>query len=352
MKKTISLLAMIVFLSASCNFFQKQAAAGLAKTTNGGADWKFSNTIKGSTSVTLGAVNISKIGFDPQNREIVFAASYTDGLFKSEDSGETWTKILSKIGVYDFAIHAQDSKIIYAAGLYGGFGKVLKTIDSGKSWVEIFNQQGEANAVRSVVINPQNPNQILVGTNSGSVVKSADSGLSWMLAKDFQDRVQRIFWQNGEIFVLLRAKGLYRAKDFAGNFDNLTPKLAKMLDMGDFSYNANAVETFNQMYVDYFTNNLIYLTTDKGLYKSTDEGSNWQLMPLPVDKNNANARAIAIAKSSSNIVYASIGATSYKSVDGGNTWQTQSIPTTGFINYILVDPVLAQIAYAGMYVSE
>ncbi|MCX6797420.1 MAG: hypothetical protein NTX98_03010, partial [Candidatus Doudnabacteria bacterium] len=219
--KIIVLILPILLLSASCNFFTKKSNAGVVKTVNGGADWQFANIIKDSKNTTLGAISISKLAFSPKNREIVFAGSYTAGLFKSEDSGGSWSKILSKILVYDFVLHPQDEKIIYVSGFYGGFGKILRTADGGKTWEEIYNEQGEENPVRVVAINYQNPAQMLAGTNSGNLIKSSDGGLSWKLAYNFKERIQKVFWNNNEIFVLTKTKGVFKAKDFAENFENL-----------------------------------------------------------------------------------------------------------------------------------
>lgn len=350
--KIIYLVIPIFLLSASCNFFAKKSSAGVVKTVNGGVDWQFVNYIKDDKNLTLNRVNISKLTFSPKNRETVFAGSYSSGLFKSEDSGASWAKILSKISVYDFIFHPQDEKIIYASGSYGGFGKILRTADGGKTWEEIFNEQGEENPVRVMAINYQNPGQMLAGTSSGNLIKSSDGGLSWKLAYNFNERIQRVLWNNNEIFVLTKSKGLYKAVDFAENFQNLSTSISRSLNFNDFSYNRDAVEEFNQMFVDSFNNNLIYLTTKQGLFKTVDQGGNWKKMPLPVKKDDANVRAIAISRSSSNIVYASVGSTIYKTVDGGETFQTQSIATEGLINYILVDPVLPQIAYAGIYIAQ
>lgn len=352
MKKIIAVLLPLVFLSASCNFFSKAPSGGVVKTTNGGADWQFSNVMKETKTSLLASANVSRLAFDPENRETLYAATFTSGLFKSEDSAASWTRILSKISVYDMAVHPTDPKTLYAAGLYGGFGKVLKTQDGGKTWEEVYNEQGESDAVRAVAINSQNPNQVVAGTATGNVVLSSDGGLSWKLAFNFKDRVQRISWQNGSIYVLVKNKGLSRSADGGATFENLTSTLSKVVDFQNLDYNPDAVRGFNQFFVDVYTGNLIYLTTDQGLYKTQDSGKTWQSIALPVNKEAAIARAIAVARSSSNIVYTSVGSTVYKTVDGGATWQTQNISAPGSVNYIIIDPDLPQIAYSGVYLQQ
>lgn len=354
MRKILLLCVPIIFLSASCNFLSGQSNAGIIKTTNGGADWQKSNTIKNNKTSSLNSLNIMRLVFDPQNREILYAATYTGGLFKSEDSGGSWTKILSKITVYDVVVHPTDSKIIYATGIYGTSGKVLKTTDGGKSWEEIYNEQSQQNPVRTIAVNPQSPNQIMIGLESGDIIKSADSGISWKFVDTFKSRTQRMYWQFGSLYVLSKQYGLFKTSDFGVTFQNLTVSLTKITDIKNWNLmqQMDNVTNFNQFFVDVYSPNLIYLTSEQGLYKTLDEGLNWQKIILPIKSNETNVRAIAIAKSNSNIIYASVGNTIYKSVDGAQTFQTQSFQTPGFVYAMLIDPELAQIAYAGIYTNQ
>ncbi|PIR96635.1 MAG: hypothetical protein COT92_00060 [Candidatus Doudnabacteria bacterium CG10_big_fil_rev_8_21_14_0_10_42_18] len=350
--KKILLLVGLVFVSAACGIGGSGTVAGVVKTVNGGADWQFYNKLAEGLSGSLNGAQISKLKFDPNNSEIVFAGSYTQGLFKSEKSGEEWKNILSKMSVYDFAVNKFDSNIMYVAGIFGDYGKALKTEDGGASWQEIYNESSKENTVRAVAINPNNPSEIIIGTNSGNIIKSFDGGLSWQLVKNFEDRVNRILWQNNEVYVLLRLKGLYKLTGDGGDFEQLTEELTRRANFNGISLGKPKVEKFNQVFVDALGENLIYLATNIGIYKSTDGGASWQFVTLPVKQGESDSWAVAVSENSSNLVFTNVGSTIYKSTDGGASWQTQSIATGGLINYILVDPNLPQIAYAGIYVNQ
>lgn len=350
-KKYLLALA-IVFLAAACNPFTKTLPGGVLKSVNGGADWQFANRISTSTTASLASLNIAKLAFSPQSREVLFMGSYTGGLYKSTDAGNSWKNILSKIYVYDFVVSPYDVNIIYAAGFYADHGRVLKTTDGGASWNQVYNEESAANAVRAIAINPNNPSQLVIGMTSGSVVKSADGGISWQLANNFSDRINRVLWQNGNVYVLNKTKGLFKSTGFADNFTDITESLSKTFSLNNTTYNKDTIDSFSQVFVDFSTPALIYVTTNKGVFKTVDEGKTWEKQNLPVKPDESEAKAISIAPSSSNIVYSSVGATIYKSTDGGVTWQTQSITSAGFINYILIDPQLPQIVYAGIYVVQ
>jgi photosystem II stability/assembly factor-like uncharacterized protein len=351
--KKFPLIISLALLAASCNPFNQPIPAGVVKSVNGGVDWQFANALKGSTSANLSSLSISKLAFSPLTSQTLLAGTYTDGLFESDDAAGSWSKILSDIDVYDFVIDPTNPKIIYAAGFYADHGRVLETMDGGGSWVQIYNEESDNNPVRSIAINPTDSSQIVIGTASGTVIKSADGGDSWQLAKNFSDQVNRVLWQNGNIFVLLKTKGLFVSPDFGQTFTEITTGLHKTYSLAGLSYSqANSISTFSQVYVDFTSPALIYLTTDQGLYKTVDGGKTWQIISLPVNPTGSAAHGIAVALTSSNIVYTSVGSTVYKSLDGGQSWQTQGINSGGFINYILADPALPQIVYAGIYSTQ
>ena len=352
--KKFLLIISFALLAASCNPFTQPVPAGVVKSVNGGVDWQFANTVKGGASgASLASLSISKLAFSPATSQTLYAGTYTDGLFESDDAAATWSKILSNIDVYDFAIDPGNPKIIYAAGFYAGHGRVLETKDGGGSWVQIYNEETANNQVRGIAINPLDTNEIVIGTASGTVIKSADGGQSWELAKNFSDQVNRVLWQNGNIFVLLKTKGLFVSPDFGVTFNELTSKISKTFSLAGLSYNAQgSISSFSQAYVDFTSPALIYLTTDKGLYKTVDGGQTWQATSLPVNPTGSTAHGITVALSSSNIVYTSVGSTVYKSLDGGQSWQTEGISSGGFINYILADPQLPQKVYAGIYSTQ
>ena len=347
--KILLLTGAILLLSASCNS-ASPLPIGMAKTVNGGADWQFANTYASSTKISLAALGISTIALDPSNHETVYGSTYEDGLFKSTDSAATWTQILSKILVYDFAINPINNKEIYAVGIYNNHGNVLKTTDGGASWQQVYNEASENNPVRAIALNPTNPSQIVIGLESGNVVRSYDGVLTWKLSNNFDARVNRISWQAGSIYILLREKGLYKTDSSADNYMELTgPVTSNTAFNGS---NVNSESSYNEFYVDPVSMSLMYVTTSRGLFKSVDAGKTWNFVAIPVKADADDTRAIAVSRASSNIVYTSIDNIIYKSSDAGSTWQTQSLATAGFVNYILIDQSLPQIVYAGVYPSQ
>lgn len=340
----------ITLLAAGCNPFVTKSPAGALKTTNGGADWIPANVIAGNPKLTLSDYTISTLQFDLTKKDVVYAGSYSGGLLKSEDSAGSWKSILSRIAVYDMAISPTDAQTIYAGGYAVDHGKLLKTVDGGKSWEEMYSEETTSNAVRAVVINPDNANEIAIGLSSGNLVKSFDAGRNWVLVRNFQDRINRMVWQNGSLYVVLQTKGLFKSSDGGVNFEELTNGIVQKAGGNSiFSSGVQGVQNFSQFAVNKADPTEIYVTTDLGAYKTSNTGKTWVRLNVPIQNKNSQFRAVSISASNPRIVYMSAGSTIYKTLDGGISFQTQGIVTSGFINYILINPELPQIAYAGIY---
>ncbi len=349
--KNLITLLLLSTIAAGCNPFVSTRPAGLVRTSNGGADWVMANVISGNQKASLADYSFSVLTFANNKREVIYAGSYTGGLYKSEDSAGSWKQVLSRISVYDVVVSPTDEQVIYAAGFGVDHGKLLRSLDSGKTWEEMYSEEATNNAVRAVAINPANVSEVTIGLSSGNLVKSFDGGRNWVLVRNFEDRINRINWSNGAMFVVLRTKGVFVSTDGGVNFTELTaPILHKSGDASGLYLNStDGASVFSQFAVNDSDPSEMYVTTDKGVFKTITGGKTWVKLNVPIQRGDIQFRAVAFAHSNPKIVYLSAGSTVYKTLDGGVSFQTQGIVTSGFINYILVDRELPQIVYAGVF---
>ena len=87
--------------------------------------------------------------------------------------------------ISDIVIHPENENIWYVAA---GSGGVWKTVNSGTTWTPIFDNQ-KSYSIGCIALDPQNPNIIWVGTGENvggrhvgygdGIYKSNDGGSSW-----------------------------------------------------------------------------------------------------------------------------------------------------------------------------
>lgn len=133
----------------------------------------------------------SRLAFDPQNEKRVYCSTNGDGLFKSEDGGESW----KQIGKEDIlsskvtAVAVDANSVVYAgtepSHLYysenkGDTWKELRgiqTLPSKENWS--FPPRPETHFVRWIAPSFSNPNHIGVSIEAGAFIRTEDGGKTW-----------------------------------------------------------------------------------------------------------------------------------------------------------------------------
>jgi photosystem II stability/assembly factor-like uncharacterized protein len=237
---------------------------------------------------------VRTVEIDPNSPSTLYAGTFFGGMYKSTDSGTSWTPltdpdVLSSIA--DIAVDPSNSSVAYCAceGVY-------KTTDGGTNWGPANSGLPSGN-VSVIVINPANPMILYAGLAIEGVYKSTDAGGSWAPAN------------NGLTSLNIR--------DIA---------------------------------IDPGTPSTLYVATQGGaIFKSTDDGGSW------IPKNNGIdvtvISSLTIDPTNPNTVYAAISSQFFKifkTTDGGENWSqmTSSSGMGAFVSDLLVDPINSNIVYA------
>ncbi len=345
MKKTIFLALLISLVSAGCNVLGigSSGPLGIVKTVDGGGTWVAKNVAEGGGD--LSGLRVYEMVFDPVNHEHLYAST-SSGFLQSFDSGETWKQTLSKIVAYDFFLNPQNVQNILVAGIFGDHGKIIRTRDGGTTWEEVYNEASSDNPVFSIAASPSNPSEVYAALYSGTVIKSIDGGTNWFVVNDLKGVVLTMRYRTNGIYALVSDRGLFKSTDGGLHWNSITNALTG--SSGITSFIPESVDTFFKLGIDDQANGVIYLTTSKGLFKTTNDGQSWAQIKLPLDVDaNDDPRAIASTHGGV-LAYTSVGDTIFKTLDGGKSWQTQGFPSTSSVNKILIDPILPQITYAGL----
>ena len=96
---------------------------GIYLSTDGGNSWNQSNS-------GMGELEVNVLVAHPDSNNIVFAGC-TGGLYKSNDFGATWSKIILISSKFeDFEVHPTEHNIMYAVG----GSRLYKSTDYGYTW--------------------------------------------------------------------------------------------------------------------------------------------------------------------------------------------------------------------------
>jgi photosystem II stability/assembly factor-like uncharacterized protein len=326
------------------------AGGGVWKSLDGGVRF---NSIFDNYCQSIGAVAIDPN--DPDNTYWVGtgetwtrnSVSAGDGIYKTNDGGKNWTKLgLEKTDrIASIQINPKNSNIIYVAALGALWGDsdergVYKTEDGGKSWKKILFVNNTTGC-SEIVMDQSNPEVLYAafwefrrtaysfssgGLNS-ALYKSSDGGKTWnKLQNGFpKGKLGRIAVSvapsnSSIVYAVLEAekkeeKGLYRSED-GGNtwkflngdfgltvrpfyFSKITidPKNPDIIvkaglsgsisrDGGKTFKNLGSMHSdIHDVVFDPFNSDKLFSATDGGLYRSLDGGSSFEMIEnLPLSQ--------------------------------------------------------------------
>ncbi|PIR96716.1 MAG: hypothetical protein COT91_05215 [Candidatus Doudnabacteria bacterium CG10_big_fil_rev_8_21_14_0_10_41_10] len=335
--KIVGIFLAIFLLAQSCGF-GGPAGGGIYKSEDTGETWGVSDKLARDSELSLGPVHSIGVEVDEVNPKNVYLIATTSGLYKSQDQGTTWTGILQNAEIMAVSVNPKNNSEIFAGGRVGGLAKLFRSQDEGQTWIEVFSEsRGDNTFVSAVEVMPNSPEVILIGLSTGEIVRSLNSGLSWNLLSTLVGRVMKITAsenQSSVVTALSLKNGLYRSNNGGAEWSNITGsvKASQYLDFESVKTNGSAY----------------YLSTVKGLYRTGDVGGTWQQLELPSHQSSTAVSAVTVNQSKPSEIYAVIELTVYKSTDAGITWQTRIISAVGTVRDIMIDPAEPNIMYAAL----
>ncbi|MDP2722913.1 MAG: GEVED domain-containing protein [Bacteroidales bacterium] len=367
-------------------------AGEIYRSVDSGINWNAVLTVGGASRVQLAVTDN-----DPTIVYAVVYASGLEGIYKSTDSGATYTKVFSGTnilgsscdgsvsggqGTYDLCIAADpnDANTVFVGGI-----NTWKSTDGGSSWaINTIWSSGNYPGCLAVETHAdkhflgfQNGTSTLFEGNDGGVYKTTDYGINWS------------FISSGMVISQLYRLGVSQTSStsvIAGLQDNGTKSKSgstwtdviggdgmectidpttSSTQYGEYQ-NGNIYRTTNSwtsstsiisglsgsrawvtpFLLDPLVNTTMYVGC-QDVWKSTNQGSAWTQISAWAGNT---IRSLAVAPSNSSYIYAATQNILYATIDGGSNWTniTGTLPVgSSLITYISVkadDPLTAWVS--------
>jgi photosystem II stability/assembly factor-like uncharacterized protein len=270
--------------------------------------------------------------------------------------------------------------VFYMAPVNGG---VFKSIDYGRTWRPIFDDQPTA-SIGAIAVARSNPNVVYVGSGEGlhrpdlsvgdGVYKSTDAGKTWthLGLRDGQQIAQlAVDPKNADrVFVAVAGhpygpneeRGVYRSIDGGKTFEKVLYR-DKNVGASDVQIDpSNPAIVYAALWESREGpwENGVFNGNGGGIFKSVDGGKTWRQLTKGLPDNIVQAN-LAIALSAPKTLFAAVGtktiAKLYRSDDGGETWHgTTDDPRPGLgigggdLPVVRFDPKNPQIVYSASIV--
>ncbi|GJM35855.1 MAG: hypothetical protein DHS20C18_48560 [Saprospiraceae bacterium] len=322
----------VTWLEVSGTSLYAGTPIGLFVSTNNGSSWDLLKN--GATDLVY--TNSSTATILVNGTEIF--AGGNDGICVSSDGGVTWVDKNNGLPYPDLFSLATNGELVYAGtekGLYA-------TSDNGNSWDRKFNFRTSSVKARAA--------NIYIGSTSGSIYVSNDSGVNWTLSTGFFDNGEEVVATAGTT-VFAR----YNAHSFNGGIGFISTDNGTSFSMNDFPYSifANRDETslfavdnkvlaYNEetwtpvssaitndtVYALAVNSSTFFVATDGGVLTSPYNGTSWTKVPFGLE----NAKVTSLAVNASTVYACTSNNDIFLSPDNGINWMAI---TDNFIDTII-----------------
>lgn len=255
--------------------------------------------------------------------------------------------------IADIAIHPDNENVWYVAV---GSGGVWKTTNSGTTWTPLFDKQ-TTYSIGAITIDPNNPHTIWVGTGENvggrhvafgdGIYVSHDNGKTWknkgLKNSEHLSKIivhpenSNIIWavSQGPLWSSGGERGVYKSTDGGESWKRT---------LGDSEW-VGATD----LVIDPRNPDVLYAATwqrhrtvagylgggpGSGLHKSTDGGESWNKLTKGIPKSNLGKIGLAISPFNPDVIYAAIELDRKKgglfmSTNRGASWTKQSDAVSG-----------------------
>jgi photosystem II stability/assembly factor-like uncharacterized protein len=274
---------------------------GVFRSTDGGHTWRLAG---------LGGEAVRAIAQAPSRPEVLIAGALA-GVFRSNNSGESWTRISppndENLRSFDsVAIDPHNPDVIYA----GTYHLAWKTNDGGRQWVPIHTGMIDDSDVMSISVDSTDPQRLYASACSG-IYRAENGGEKWTKFHGIPPTARRTHVirqdpQHPQTLYSATTEGLWKSVDGGLVWNRLTPANWAIISVLIHPKNSDR---------------LVIGVEGQGIYVSDDGGRSFhptnsgfyhrQVMDLAFDREHPGRMLVVLTNASDPIL---------ATQDGGQTW--------------------------------
>jgi photosystem II stability/assembly factor-like uncharacterized protein len=159
--------------------------ANVYRSKDAGQHWELLETDMVDDCPNVGVPRITALTVDPLDPRNVWAGVEVDGVRRSLDGGDTWSRIgggLNDPDIHDIAVSVGDPKTVITCTP----GEIFTSTDTGEAWQGLgVRDSFPLPYCRNMALKPGDPNVIFVATgdgpagSTGTIQRSTDRGKTW-----------------------------------------------------------------------------------------------------------------------------------------------------------------------------
>jgi len=182
----------------------------LLKTTDYGDSW-YETYHNPTWSLWINDIDINRA--NPAYVYMAGASSGPDAIYYSKDAGDSWQELSAPGVTISIMSHTINPDRIYVATKKG----VFVSTDGGTSFNDISGQVS-ASQMSTIVLDPEEPSHLLLGTKDQGVFVSADAGGTWSrLAGPYNPRITDLHFipDDNHLYLGTHGGGVWRGDDIS-----------------------------------------------------------------------------------------------------------------------------------------
>ena len=278
------------------------------------------------------------IAVDPVDPSVVYTDTHPGHIYRSQDSGGTWSSINAGLQrndeVTQIVVDPTTNATVYAATRVG----IYKSADSGAEWKESGLRGWN---VLALVTDPINPTTLYAGTsnhNGMTVFKSEDGGEHWVPSSNGL----------GRAFIHVLAidpkspTTVYAGDWVAGLFKSTNAG-------GDWSAVGATGMRIRALVIDASNPSVLYAATrDAGVMRSADSGATWGQLSAGLPDEPADV--LVMDPRATSTLYAGFHQWGvFKSTDSGGSWSAvnRGLPRPTYVMTLAIAPKKPSTLFVG-----